>query len=128
ELLPSVRYELTALAPEYQVRSQFRSARVAGAGYVRWTERVDDARQVGVGSSIAPRRSGRVAPRIDVDIWSHTREGVGIHGAVTLEIVAPNLRGAAVTMTVGAKSTGYVAALPLDNGAYVSAGIVFTPW
>lgn len=128
ELLPSVRYELTALAPEYHLRTQFRTARFAGAGYVRWSEPVDDARQIGAGGSLTPRAIRRITPRVDLDAWSHSRDGAGLHGAVTLEIVPPNVRGAAVTLTVGAKSTGHVAALPLDNGAYVAAGLVFTPW
>ena len=128
DLLPSVRYELTANAPEYHLRSQFRTARVAGAGYVRWSERVDDARQVGTGASLSPRIVRRVTPRLDLDAWSHSRDGAGLHGALTMEIVPPNLRGAVVTVTLGAKSTGQVAALPLDNGAYISAGLVFTLW
>jgi hypothetical protein len=128
ELLPSVRYELTAMAPEYHLRSQFRTVRAAGAGYVRWSERVDDARQVGIGGSLSPRAAGRIMPRLDLDVWSHSRDGAGLHGAMTMEIVAPNLRRAVVTVTLGGKSTGHAAALPFDNGAYVSAGLVFTPW
>ena len=128
ELLPSVRYELTANAPEYHLRSQFRTARFAGLGYVRWSERVDDARQFGLGGSIAPRTSGRVMPRVDLDAWSHTRGGTGLHGAVTVEIAAPKSSNAALTVTIGAKSSGHVAALPLDGGGYVSAGVVFTVW
>jgi hypothetical protein len=128
ELLPSVRYELTANAPEYHVRSQFRTARFAGAGYVRWSERVDDARQVGAGGSLALRGTRRVRPRLDLDTWSHTRDGAGLHGAVTMEITPPDMRRAMLTFALGAKSSGHVAALPLDNGAYVSAGLVFTLW
>jgi hypothetical protein len=128
ELLPSVRYELTANAPEYHLRSQFRTARFAGLGYVRWSERVDDARQFGIGGSIAPRRSARVMPRLDLDAWSHTRDGTGLHGAMTLEVAAPNWSNAALTVAIGAKSSGHVAALPLDSGGYVSAGVVFTVW
>ncbi len=128
ELLPAMRYELTAIGPEYHVRSQFRMPRLAGLGYVRWTERVDDTRQFGVGGSIAPRGPGRVMPRFDLDAWSHTRDGTGLHGALTLEIAAPGSSHAALTVTFGAKSSGHVAALPLDGGAYASAGLVFTVW
>lgn len=128
DLMPSVRYELTAIGPEYHVRSQFRTTRLAGLGYVRWSEQVDDARQVGFGGSIAPRRSGRVMPRLDLDLWSHTRDGTGVHGAVTVEITPPRTPHAALTFTLGGKSSGQVGALPLESGGYASAGVVFRVW
>lgn len=128
ELLPSVRYELTALAPEYHVRSQFRTGRFVGAGYIRWSERVDDARQVGIGGSIAPRQSGWIAPRIDVDIWSHTRDGAGIHGAVHADVFPAREHWMALTFSLGAKSAGHVSARPVDAGAYLTAGATFSLW
>ena len=128
ELLPGVRYEWTPIGAEYSVRSHYRITRAAGIGYVRWTGRFAGARQLGAGGSVSWRGEEGVMPRIDVDTWSHTREGRGAHVAASLEVDGWAPGASSVLVTAGAKSRGHVGSLPADGGAYVSAGVLVRFW
>lgn len=126
DVIPSLRYEWGPLGTEYYIRSHYRTARIAGLGYVRWSEALDDERQVGVGASILLRQPP-ITPRLDLDLWSHTADGAGVHGVLAAEIPTGAFR-AAISLAAGAKSAGYVHSLPLGPGPYVTAGLVFRIW
>lgn len=127
-LLPGVRYEWTPAGAEYSVRSHYRAAAIAGKGYVRWTERLAGERQAGAGGSVAWRPRDWLTPRIDVDAWSHTRDGAGVHGAVSAEIARWAPAASAFYVGAGTKSAGHLGGLPADAGAYVSAGMLVRLW
>lgn len=128
QLLPGVRYEWTSIGAEYALRSHYRAGGIAGLGYLRWTERFSEARQFGAGGSASwdPRES--VRSRVDLDLWSHTRDGAGAHGAVTLEVDRWAPGASSLLVSVGAKSRGHVGSLPPDAGAYVTAGMLVRVW
>jgi hypothetical protein len=127
-LLPSLRYELSPYGPEYHVRSHYRVRGFTGTGYGRWTEHIGSNRQVGGGFSIAGWSLPRIRPRVSVDAWSHTSEGFGMRGEVEADAVGWPHERAALTVAVGAKSSGYLLGFPMDRGAYVNAGIAVRVW
>lgn len=116
-LLPSLRYELSPYGPEYYVRSHYRVADFMGTGYGRWTEQIGIDRQVGGGLSIGVRSSPRVRPAISVDVWSQNVEGMGMRGELQADLARWPHERAALTVAVGAKSSGYLLGFPLDRGA-----------
>ena len=128
QLLPSLRYELSPHGPEYHVRSHYRVRAVMGTGYGRWTERIDVDRQVGGGFSIAGWSSAHVRPGFSVDAWSHTGRGFGMRGELQAEAVSWPHNRAALTVAVGAKSSGYLLGFPMDSGAYINAGVNVRVW
>jgi hypothetical protein len=128
DLIPSLRYAVTPIGPEYGIRSHYRVSRFTGLAYVRWSERTGAARQVGVGYSIDGWRPRGLKPTIAADVWSHTTEGVGFHAAFGLEFAAWPSRRAAFSVTAGAKSAGYLPGFPLDRGPYLEAGFAIKPW
>jgi hypothetical protein len=127
-LLPGIRYEWTPIGPEYSVRSHYQAKALAGIGYVRWTERLAGERQVGAGGVVSWAGRSRLTPRVDIDAWSHTRDGAGVHGAVTVEFSRWAPHASTFIVSAGAKSAGHAGSLPLDAGLYLSAGIVARPW
>lgn len=127
-IIPSVRYELSPIGPEYYVRSHFKLPERTGMAYVRWSDHLAASRQVGFGFSTTLSPIGVVQPRMDFDVWSHTTEGRGVHAAVSAELLDWPSRRAALSTTVGAKSSGYLLAHPLESGAYVNAGLVLRFW
>ena len=128
QLLPGVRYEWTSIGAEYALRSHYRAGGVAGLGYVRWTERFTNARQFGAGGSASWRVRDSVRSRLDVDLWSHTRDGAGAHGSVSLEVDRWAPGASSLLVSVGAKSRGHISSLPPDAGAYVTAGMLVRVW
>ena len=128
QLLPSLRYELSPYGPEYYVRSHYRARGFTGTGYGRWTEPIGIERQVGGGFSVAGWSLPRVRPGVSVDAWSHTRQGFGMRGEVQVEAVGWPHERAALTVAAGAKSSGYLLGFPMDNGAYINAGVNVRVW
>ena len=127
-LIPSVRYEWSPIGPQVYVRSHYRLSDRTGRAYVRWSDRFGDQRLVGFGLSTTGRPIARLKPEVELDIWSHGSHGPGIHGSITAEVPRWPARAAALSVTVGGKSSGYLAAHPLRAGAYVSAGFVVRLW
>lgn len=123
-LLPGVRYEWTSIGAEYAVRSHYRAGGAAGFGYVRWSERFASARQVGAGGSASWDLRESVSARVDLDLWSHTRDGAGAHGTLSVEVDRWAPGASSVIVSVGAKSRGHVSSLPPDAGVYVTAGML----
>ena len=123
-LLPGVRYEWTSIGAEYALRSHYRAGGVAGLGYVRWSERFASARQVGAGGSASWDLRESVSARVDLDLWSHTRDGGGAHGAVSVEVDRWAPGASSLLVSAGAKSRGHVSSLPPDAGVYVTAGML----
>ena len=127
-LLPGVRYEWTSIGAEYALRSHYRAGSIAGLGYLRWTERFRNARQFGVGGSASWEVRASVRSRADLDLWSHTHDGAGAHGAVTLEVDRWAPGASSLLVSVGAKSRGHISSLPPEAGAYVTAGLLVRVW
>ena len=110
------------------MRSHYRVRAFMGTGYGRWTERIDVDRQVGGGFSIAGWSSAHVRPGFSVDAWSHTERGFGMRGELQAEAVSWPHNRAALTVAVGAKSSGYLLGFPMDSGAYINAGVNVRVW
>jgi hypothetical protein len=128
ELLPGVRYEWTSIGAEYALRSHYRAGEVAGLGYVRWTERFGNARQFGTGGSASWDINASLRSRVDLDLWSHTRDGGGAHGAVSVETDRWAPGASSLIVSAGAKSQGHVSSLPPDAGVYVTTGMLVRVW
>jgi hypothetical protein len=127
-ILPSVRYELSPLGPEYYVRTLYRAYGASGTAYGRWTERIGPYRQVGGGFSLSRWSAPRILPIVSVDAWPDDAEGFGMRGEVEADVRSWPSARAALTVAVGAKSSGYLLGFPMDRGAYVSAGVTLTVW
>lgn len=128
QLLPSLRYELSPYGPEYYVRSHYRVRGLTGTGYGRWTEHIGVERQVGGGFSIAGWSLPRIRPGVGVDAWSHTHQGFGMRGELQVDAVGWPHQRATLTVAAGAKSSGYLLGFPMDNGAYINAGLNVRIW
>ena len=115
------------------VRSHDRVRALMGTAYGRWTEHIGVDRQVGGGFSnvevfIAGWSSAHVRPGFSVDAWSHTERGFGTRGEFQAEAVSWPHNRAALTVAVGAKSSGYLLGFPMDSGAYINAGVNVRVW
>lgn len=126
--IPSLRYDVTPIGPEYAIRSHYRVLHRTGLGYVRWSEPIGAARQAGAGLSMAGWQVRGLRPQVTADLWSHTTNGAGIHGALGVELVDWPSHRATFTMTAGAKSSGYLPGFPMESGPYVKAGFNVKPW
>jgi hypothetical protein len=131
-VLPSMRYELSPLGPEYYVRTLYRAFGASGTAYGRWTERIGPDRQVGGGFSLSrwstPRILPRVSPTVTIDAWSHTVDGFGLRGEVAADVRGWPAQRAALTVAAGAKSSGYLAGFAMDGGPYITAGVTVKVW
>lgn len=127
-LIPSLRYELSLIGPEYHVRSYFQVRGRAGVAYLRWTDRITGERQTGAGVSVSGWQLRRVRPAVDLDLWSQTTDGAGAHAAVGSRVAGWPSQRAEIEVSVGAKSSGYLAGHPLHSGAYLNAGFAVKLW
>jgi hypothetical protein len=135
-LLPSVRYDWSPYGPEYYVGSQFKTSRMTGVAYFRWTERIIDDRQIGAGGSVTlpaisrtiAKRAHDIVPTIELDVWSHTAAGAGVHASIGAEISDWPSKRAALIATAGVKSRGHLIGYALDSGPYVTAGLNVRIW
>ena len=128
-LLPSVRYEFSPIGPEYYVRTHYRALGAVGTAYGRWTERIGEDRQVGGGLSLSRWSTPRLAPSVDHRRLVADRGRCRQFGARWRRISERwPARRAALTVAVGAKSSGYLLGFPLARGAYINAGVTLTVW
>ena len=136
-LLPSVRYELSPFGPEYYVGSYFKVLGTTARAYGRWTERIGSERLTGGGGSfVVPTLTGgakgagghAVPATITIDVWSHTVDGAGMHASFGADVEDWPSRRAALTMAVGAKSSGHLIGYSLESGAYVTIGMNLRVW
>jgi hypothetical protein len=128
DLIPAMRYELSPIGPEYYVRGHYRVSSRSGTAYLRWTERIGAERQTGVGFSVSGWRLHKLMPQADVDLWSHSTRGRGMHVAISTDIAEWPSTRAVLNMSIGAKSSGYLAGYPLDHQTYASAGFSIRLW
>jgi hypothetical protein len=127
-LIPSMRYSLTPIGPEFSVRSHFRAGHTLGSAYVRWSEPVGEAKQRGAGVTyLAPTYRGLQAT-IRLDGWSHTLKGAGVRGEAGVTALNWPNRRAALSATVGAKSSGYLEGFPLAKSVYGVVGLNVAVW
>jgi hypothetical protein len=122
-LVPSLRYSLTPIGPEYALRSGFRKGGTAGSVYVRWSERIGTVQQRGGGGSCFLPAVRGVEPGLRFDVWSHTVNGVGGRGELSLSASrwpSPHLR---LTAAIGAKSSGFLDGFPLRRSSYAVVGL-----
>jgi hypothetical protein len=127
-ILPALRYELSPYGPEYYAGTLFRVRGTRGRAYGRWTERIGPDRQVGGGVALSRWTLGGVTPRIDIDAWSHTSDGFGMHAGVEADVDRWPGRRAALTVGAGVKSSGHLVGFALDGGAYVTVGVTIRMW
>jgi hypothetical protein len=120
-MMPSLRYALTPVAPEFSVRSHYRVADATGSAYFRWSEKAATAQYQGGGFSWS-RPLGTVLPRISVDGWKSTTEGLG--GRLDVELTMRHWPSDTVSFRVGvgSKSTGYLEGFPMKATTYVTGG------
>ena len=137
EMLPSARYELSPFGPEYYVGSYFKALGTTARAYGRWTERIVADRLTGGGGSFQlPSlvgaangfRGGAVPATVTVDAWSHTVDGFGMHASIAADVENWPARRAALTIAVGAKSSGHLIGYALESGAYVTVGMNLRAW
>jgi hypothetical protein len=122
-LIPSIRYSLTPVGPEFSVRSQFRKGQTLGSAYVRWSEPIGNAKQRGAGVAyLAPACRG-IEATIRIDAWSHTLNSSGARGEISVSTIRWPTSRVGVTVTVGAKSSGYLEGFPLARSTYGAVGL-----
>jgi len=126
--IPAMQYSVTPIGPEYAVRTHLKSGPWNGAAYVRWTERIGPARQSGAGGSIGGWTTHGMKATLTADVWSHSVDGAGVHGALGIDFVDRPLRRATLTVSAGAKSSGYLSGFAMASGTYVTAGLNVRPW
>ena len=136
-VLPSVRYELSPFGPEYYVGSYFKVRGTTARAYGRWTERTGADRLTGGGGSfLLPSivgaakgvRGGAVPATVTIDAWSHSVDGLGMHASIGADVENWPSTRAALTMTVGGKSSGHLIGYSLDSGVYVTIGMNLRVW
>jgi len=122
-LIPSMRYSLTPIGPEFSVRSHFRKGQALGSAYVRWSERIGNAKQNGAGVTYSAPVFRGLESTIRFDAWSHTLRGSGVRGEISVAKRGWPNRYVGVSATVGAKSSGYLAGYPLARSTYGAVGL-----
>ena len=122
-LIPSIRYSLTPVGPEFSVRSHVRVGGTRASAYVRWSERIGNARQKGAGVTYLAPASHGLEPTIRFDAWSHTLNGGGVRGEVSVATTGWPSRRIGVSVAVGAKSSGYLEGYPLARSMYGVVGL-----
>jgi hypothetical protein len=122
-LMPFARYDLAPYGPETGVGTRYQKGETVGEVSIRWTEQGLRSRLLGVGLwwSAAPRHG--IRPRLRVDVWRSADQPRGIR--VESGILASNWPSwhAALEITVGAKSQGYILGLPNKSGTYAQSGL-----
>jgi hypothetical protein len=122
-LIPALRYSLTPIGPEFSVRSHVRVGHTRASAYVRWSEPIGIARQKGAGVTYLAPASHGLEPTIRFDAWSHTLNGGGVRGEVSVATTGWPSRRIGVSVAVGAKSSGYLEGYPLARSMYGVVGL-----
>lgn len=123
-IVPSLRYTLSPIGPERQVRSRFRIGGSAGLAYVRWSEALEPGSGTLIGAGGQYRRVGfrRLDPAMSIDVWRNPDGSGAVRGEMlTTWRRAPGDR-LMLSLAVGAKGRGYLLGYPLDSGVYATAG------
>lgn len=121
-VIPSLRYALTPVGPERQVRSFVKAGAATLLAYARWSERVDNGRLVGVGVDYTWRPRGQWRPSFALDLWRNP-DGTGAFRAEGgSEWAAPASR-LVLMGAIGAKRRGYLLGFPEEAGVYLNAGV-----
>jgi hypothetical protein len=120
-MMPALRYALTPVAPELSVRSLYRVANATGSAYFRWSENVPTTQYQGGGFSWS-RPSETVLPKISVDVWKSTSEGLGGHFDVEIGTAHWPKDWVTFRLSVGSKSAGYLEGFPMKATTYVTGG------
>jgi hypothetical protein len=123
DVLPSFRYVVSPIGPEYYLRSHVRAAGIAGTAYWRWSERIAGDSQRGGGLSLTRPPWRHVTPTVTLDVWSHTTRGFGMRAEVAADVNGWPHHRAGLSVAAGVKSAGYLLTYPMDRGAYVTAGL-----
>ena len=136
KLLPWMRYEWSPYGPEYYAGSHFRTSGTSGNAYVRRASALRGNRQTGAGASVSlsplsttfAGRAHEIVPTLELDLWSHTTEGRGVHASIGAELGEWPSRRAALTVMAGAKSRGHLIGYALDAGPYATLGLTVRVW
>lgn len=124
-LVPGLRYEMTPVGPERQVRSWIRIGPRVAAAYVRWTDTVDDQRLLGAGGEYRSLPMGRWRLGMMFDFWENPDDPAAARYGARYEANAdwsPPAARWSLTLAAGGKSTGYLIGFPIASGAYGSVG------
>ena len=120
-LVPGLRYEMTPVGPERQVRSWIRIGPRTAVAYVRWTEGTDGETLIGAGGEYrSPIAIAGWQPAVAVDWWQNPGDTSGARFEASAEW--PVSTRWSVAVAVGGKSQGYLIGFPLARGAYGSVG------
>jgi hypothetical protein len=93
------------------------------SAYVRWTEPIGNAQQKGAGVTyLAPAFHG-LEPTIQFDAWSHTLNGAGARGEISVTTPGWPNRHVALSAAFGAKSSGYLEGYPFARSMYGVVGL-----
>jgi hypothetical protein len=122
-LIPSMRYSLTPIGPEFSVRSQFSGGHALGSAYVRWSERTGNARQKGAGVAYMTPVFRGLESTIRFDAWSHSVNGTGGRAEISVATLRWPGRDLHISGSVGAKSSGYLEGYPLTTSVYAAVGL-----
>ena len=121
-IAPGLRYEMTPVGPERQVRSWIKIGRTVGAGYVRWTENDDGGYLFGAGAEYFSQPIGRCRLGGWLDLWDNPGESFGARVEVNAECSRAASDRWSITFAAGGKGAGYVLGFPVESGAYASVG------
>jgi hypothetical protein len=123
-VIPGLRYELTPVGIEKQVRSSVKVGRHVANVYGRWSVPVDAERLIGGGIDYSLSvMVGRVKPSFIVDLWKNPDGGAGTRIGFSAEWSRRPSDRWAVTTSAGAKSRGYLLGFPEKGGPYVGGGV-----
>jgi hypothetical protein len=127
EVMPRIRYHLSPVGPEHQVRSLFRAGGASGHAYVRWTDPVHGGRLVGAGLEQSAAARGRWQPTFRLDFWRNPDAGPSGRAEVSTLVASRRQGRLLLVLTAGAKGRGYVVGQALGAGGYggIGAGLRF---
>jgi hypothetical protein len=123
-LSPGMSYRLSPVGPELQIRTRYTQGNSVGRVYARWTERAKpgDARLVGAGGELQRIGAARFTPNVAFDVWRNPNRTMAVRveaGATIGRTADDRLR---FSLTVGAKTRGYLGGYPLKPGGYAGVG------
>jgi hypothetical protein len=121
-LAPSARVWLSPLGIEYSLQSQMKIKGRLSTTYARWTEKRDQARQVGGGGSLQFGTATSIST-ILVDVWRPPNASVRLRTEVSLEQLRMPSTHLHVLGAVGRKGVGYLPGFPFEAGFYVTGGL-----
>ncbi len=121
---PGLRYNLTPVGPERQVRTRYKAGAGVGLGYVRWSEPLTpgSTRLLGAGGEYQRAIIHGFEPRFGVDLWRNPDGTTSLRTeAATMFSRSPADR-MVLTFAVGAKGRGYLSGYPISGGPYFNVG------